>query len=112
MNERDAELLGRAHGIDFHARAVEQDVPAVWRLHARENFHERALARAVLAHHRHHLAARERERHVFQGQYAGEAFGNGAHLEEEIHFNAKSQRREDAKKTRNPVFLRVFAPLR
>jgi hypothetical protein len=90
MNKCNAEPLRGAHGIDFHPCAIEQDFPAARRLHARENFHERAFPRAILAHNSQHFAMPQRERDILQRQHAGKAFGDGPDLEEGSHFLARS----------------------
>ena len=52
------------------------------RLHAGEDFHERAFACAIFANHREHFAAIQREVHAAQGQYAGILFGDLPNLQQ------------------------------
>ena len=57
VDERDAELLGRADAVDDVTGCPSIRIsPAVRGLHAAQDLHERALAGAVLPHQRQHLA--------------------------------------------------------
>ena len=71
-------------------RAVEQDVAAARRHHAGDGFQQRALAGAVGADHRHHLAGVDRERDAEQRLEVAVKGVDGAHLEERIRHRRRS----------------------
>src|ERR1700738_4122164 len=61
MNDRYASTLGIAYPAERYRVALHLDDALVARMHAGEDFHQGALAGAVLAHQRMHLAASEVE---------------------------------------------------
>ncbi len=61
--------------------AVERHRPRVWRDRARENGHQRALARAVLPDQRAHFAAAHGEVHAVERNGAAERLAHAAHVE-------------------------------
>ncbi len=71
-----------ARVLEFHARALENDLAAVGLIDPRKDLHERGFARAVLAHQRVHLTAAHLKLHIVEGQHAREGLGDGAHLEQ------------------------------
>ena len=62
--------------------AVDRDRPLVGPMGTAEHLHERALARAVLAQQREHLAGREPEIHPAERLHAGERLHDARHLEQ------------------------------
>src|ERR1700680_583243 len=74
MNDRYASTLGIAYPAERYRVALHLDDALVARMHAGEDFHQGALAGAVLAHQRMHLAASEVEVDVAYRRHAGEGF--------------------------------------
>ena len=62
--------------------AIEEDFAGVGGLHAGEDFHQRALARTVLAVDREHLAALDGEAHALERPHAREGLGQRAGFEQ------------------------------
>ena len=82
MDQRDAQRLRGADTRDAHWLAVHENLTAIRRLHARENLHQRALAGTVLADHREHFAALEREADAAQRAHAGELLAQRPRFQE------------------------------
>ena len=61
MDHHDAQALTVAHAAYVHFLSMQEDAALVLGVHAREDFHQRGLARAVLAHERMHLSGVELE---------------------------------------------------
>src|ERR1043166_3755267 len=83
----DAELfrgLGRMR-MDFGP--VQAHRPAVARIDARQHLDQRALARAILAHQRVHLAAPDREVHPLQRSDPRKRLGQTANLQQRLLVN-------------------------
>ena len=77
MDDADAELLGAARRIDLDRLAVEQDLAFVGLVDAGENFHQRRLAGAVLAHQRVHFAGAKLEPCIVQRPHARKRLADG-----------------------------------
>src|SRR5205823_11745793 len=80
--------------------AVEKDAALVGIIEARDELHERGLARAVLAHEREHLARAQREREVAHRPMLGPRIAEADVLEREplanrIRKRARIRRRGD-----------------
>jgi hypothetical protein len=82
MDEGDAELPRVTHAPQRHRAAIDENRARVGEVGAAEHLHERALAGAVLAHQREHLAAAQRQRHFLQRRHAGKPLGDPPHLEQ------------------------------
>ena len=82
MNERHALRQCFADGLELHGLAVDENFAGVRRLHAGEDFHERAFARAIFANHCEYFAVAEREARVVQGAHAGESLAQAADLQQ------------------------------
>ena len=70
------ERIGRHKGL-----AIQLDVAGLGAVSSAEHFHERALARAVLANERMDLAGSDSEGNILQGASGSEALLHPAHLE-------------------------------
>ena len=81
MDQRDAERLRLPHRVDRYRRAIDDNLAGIRRLHARENLHECAFARAVLADQSEHFTARDMQPHVGQCPNAGKSFRYAADFE-------------------------------
>ena len=73
MDDAHSGLFGVARAAESHGVAVEPQLALEVRNHAGEDFHQRALARPVLAANRMEFAAGDVERHVGERDDAGEA---------------------------------------
>ena len=71
------------HGVERRGKgdglAVDDDVPAVRWIESIEQAHQRALAGAVLAEQRQHLAGENVEIDLVVGDHGAEAFDDAAH---------------------------------
>jgi hypothetical protein len=81
INHRDAALPGVQWIARHEGLAVELERAGVRLIRAAQDFHERALARAVFADERVNLARRHRERNVPQRRRRPERFADGGHLQ-------------------------------
>ena len=77
MDQRDSELGRTSHRVDADRLAIEHEATFVGCLDAREDLHERALARAILTNQGQDLARMQLEVHVLQRDHAGEALRDG-----------------------------------
>jgi len=73
MDEGDAGPIGGADIREEQGGAVEAQLPGVGGQDPREDLHQRALPRPVLADHRDDLAAADVEVHPVEGEDAGES---------------------------------------
>ena len=81
--DRDAGCPGTT-GIAEHDRlAVDRDRAVVRRVQPRQNLHQRALAGAVLADQRHHLAGAQLEVHAVERLDRAEAVAHPRHLQDD-----------------------------
>ena len=84
-DRRDAGRVGRARrGEERDLLTADGDRPGVGAMHARQDLHERALPRAVLAHDRVHLPAAEVERAVAQRLGRPEGLRQPRDLEDDV----------------------------
>jgi len=74
LDNLDASRFGVARAFEPHRLARQQQLAVILREHARQNLHERALARPVLAAQRVTAALCDVERDVVESDDAGEAF--------------------------------------
>ena len=74
MNDADAEILRGSRAWDIHRLAVYANLALVFLVHARQHFHQRGLAGAVLAHQRVHFASQQLEPGVVERPHARERF--------------------------------------
>jgi hypothetical protein len=72
MDQGDAEGKSFLDRADLHGSPVEPDRAGVRQLHAGEDFHQGAFARAVFPEHGDDLARADRKTHVVQCAHAGE----------------------------------------
>ena len=72
MDQRDAKFLCRQGGGDIDRLVVQQQFARAGRVHAGEDFHQRAFAGAVFAHEGVDFAGTKIEIDRFQHAYAGE----------------------------------------
>ena len=84
MDDADAELLRRTRRGDVHVGAAETDPSGVPVVHAGEYFHERRLARAVLADERVDLAPTKLEAAAAERLDAGEVLADPVHLDQQV----------------------------
>ena len=82
MNKRDAQVERGVDGGNLRDLSVHEDLAAVGRLHPGEDFHERALSRAVLADEREDLAPAEAEVDLVERPDAGKSLGDLSNLEQ------------------------------
>ena len=76
VDQGDAELFGGADGIDAGGSAVDKDLAGIRLLHAAENFHQRAFARAVLADDGDDFAPPDGQIDPIERGHAGEGFAD------------------------------------
>jgi hypothetical protein len=82
MDDRQALALGTARIGGGQGATLERDAARIERVHAGQDFHQRAFARAVLAHQRVNLVRVGRERNLIERDHAGKAFGDAGHFEQ------------------------------
>ena len=68
VDQGDAQVRGRAGGIDAHRAVAEEDLASVGQLHPGQDFHQGRLARSVLADDGQHFARLQGQVHVAQGE--------------------------------------------
>ena len=83
MDDRDARALGVLNAREPDRRARQPNGAVVFDMHAGEDFHQRALAGAVLADERMHFAAHQIEVDVAQRIDSGERFGDALRFEDD-----------------------------
>ena len=79
VHHPDTGVEGVARGVEVHQPAVEEDLALVGPVEPRQDVRERALAGAVLAEERVHLARGGVEVDVLVRDHAGKALGDPAH---------------------------------
>jgi hypothetical protein len=83
IDHRDAGIARGERAVDVDALAVDQDFAAgVGTIRAREDFHQRRLARAVLAHQRVDLARIDGQADVVERAHGRERLADSAHFEQ------------------------------
>ena len=81
VDHPDAQLDGIGRGSNAHRLPIQQDLAFVRMVQAVQHLHQRALAGAVLAQQRMHLAGAHIEVDAFIGKHAGETLGDATHLQ-------------------------------
>ena len=76
LDHRDAPAHGVGGALDLDRLSVDEDGPLVHSVQPVQDFHNRALARAVFPQERHHLAVVHGEGYVPVGHNLGKAFGD------------------------------------
>ena len=83
IDHPDAEPFGAARRVDMHLAAVDGDRARVGRLRARQDLHQRRLARAVFSDEHVHFAGAQRQRHAGRArERRGTIFEMPRHLEQ------------------------------
>ncbi|MNQ97102.1 hypothetical protein D3C85_1127330 [compost metagenome] len=84
VDQVDAQRACLARVADADRLAVENDLTGIRRVHAREDFHQGALAGAIFAHHGMDFAAAHRQVHAAQRARGAKALLDAAHFKNNV----------------------------
>jgi len=75
INNLNAQLFCDAGVTQLHHVSIQQNLPGVAGICARQNLHQRGFARAVGAYHRPHISCFDGEVYIGERFYTGELYG-------------------------------------